>query len=204
MSFIKTIAAIIMFCTQALIYPAAPMTEWNSLLESNKKIVLTCSDSRVPPELIFDKKLGALFVVRVAGQVVDKVVIDSIEYAVHQFDSHVIVVLGHSGCGAVDAALKHLQKHDGMPGKAHKGLDAVLVPIERAIVEAGIAINGPHALEEAVRANIKYVTKQLMSRSTAISEAVGHGQLIIAGAEYFLNTGKVNQLFVMQRTGINF
>lgn len=216
---IKSITMITMLCMQAgFIYSTAPMTEWNSLLQSNEKfvnnhtfvkqraglkheqnppvIVLSCSDSRVPPELVFDKKLGSLFVVRVAGQVVDDVVIDSIEFAVKHFDARVIVVLGHSGCGAVTGALKHLKKNN-VRHKPSSHLGAVLIPIETAIVEAGINVHSPNALEEAIQAHVKYAAHQLLSRSYAISDALHKGQLIIVGAEYFLHTGKVDQLFVM-------
>ena len=209
----------------ALVCSNAPMTEWNSLLKSNEKfvknhtfakqraslkngqnppvIVLSCSDSRVPPELIFDKKLGSLFVVRVAGEVVDDVVIDSIEYAVRTFDSRVLVILGHSDCGAVAGALKHLQKNAGVIDKPRGYLNAVLIPIETAIIESGINVLGAKALEESIQANIKYIANQLLSRSHAISEALHEGQLIMVGAEYFLDTGKVDQLFIMPQSVIN-
>lgn len=215
----STIMGIILCMQAGFIYAVAPMAEWNSLLQSNGKfvknntfakqrtslineqnppiIVLSCSDSRVPPELVFDKKLGSLFVVRVAGEVVDDVVIDSIEYAVNHFDAHVIVVLGHSGCGAVDGALKHLQKNGGVTDKPRGHLGAVLIPIETAIVEAGINIHGAKALEASIQAHVKYAANQLISRSLAISNALHDGQLIIVGAEYFLNTGKVDQLFII-------
>jgi len=212
-----------MLCMQiGFLYSAAPMTEWDSLLKSNKKfvknhtfakqraqlkneqnppvIVLSCSDSRVPPELIFDKKLGSLFVVRVAGEVVDDVVIDSIEYAVNHFDVRTIVVLGHSGCGAVDGALKHLRKNGGVKDKPRGHLGAVLIPIETAILEAGIDINGTKALEESIQTQVKYAANQLISRSQAISDALRDGRLIITGAEYFLNAGKVDQLFVFPQS----
>jgi len=217
---VKCISAIIILSMQAAIVCVnAPKNEWDLLLKSNKTfvknskfkkqrtplksgqnppvIVLSCSDSRVAPELIFDKKLGSLFVVRVAGEVVDDVVIDSIEYAVNHFDAHVIVVLGHSDCGAVAGALKHLQKNGGVTDKPRGHLGAVLIPIEKAIVEAGINVHEASALEESIQAHVKYAANQLIARSHAISKALHDGQIIIAGAEYFLNTGKVDQLFVI-------
>ncbi len=200
-------------------YPIFSMTEWNSLLKSNQKfvknrtyarqrrslkdqqnppvIVLSCSDSRVPPELIFNQSLGALFVVRVAGQVVDDVVIDSIEFAVNNFDSRLIVVLGHSDCGAVAGALKRLQKTGGVTDTPQGHLNAVLIPIEKAITQAGIDIHSDTALSKSIQANINYVADQLMDRSRTISEALNIGQLIMVGAEYFLDTGKVQHLFNM-------
>lgn len=217
---VKHVSAIVTLSLQTMfVYSIAPMTEWNLLLKSNERfvknqafaeqraplkkqqnppvIVLSCSDSRVPPELIFDNNLGSLFVVRVAGEVVDAIVINSIEYAVDSFDSRVIVVLGHSNCGAVDGALKRLQKNGGIIDKPGRSLNALLIPIEKAIIEAGINVHGAKALKESIQANIKYVANQLISQSHAISNAVAGKQLIIVGAEYFLKTGKVEQLFVI-------
>jgi carbonic anhydrase len=212
----RTLGSLILMQT-IFIYTVSPMMEWNSLLKSNKKfvkshafvkqraplknkqnppvIVLSCADSRVTPELIFNQKLGSLFVVRVAGQVVDDVVIDSIEYAVGTFDSHVLVVLGHSNCGAVAGALEHLQKNAGALDKPRGHLNAVLIPIEKAITEAGINIHGADALEKSIHANVKYMTHQLVQRSKPIAKAVKDGDLIIVGAEYSLSTGRVKQLF---------
>lgn len=223
---VKHVSAVAILSLQTmLIYSTAPMAEWDLLLKSNEKfvkdqafakqrkplknqqnppvIVLSCSDSRVPPELIFDNNLGSLFVVRVAGEVVDNVVINSIEYAVDNFDSRIIVVLGHSNCGAVDGALKRLQKTGGIIDKPGRNLNAILIPIETAIVESGINIHGANALEESIQANIKYIANQLISRSPAISGAINSEQLIIVGAEYFLKTGKVEQLLVIPETIVN-
>lgn len=218
----STRALLIMLCIQAgSTYATDGIQEWDSLLQSNKKfvknntfkkqrtglkngqnppvIVLSCSDSRVPPELIFDQKLGSLFVVRVAGHVVDDVVIDSIEYAVKTFDARVIVVLGHTNCGAVDGALKHLQKNGGVTDKPRGHLNAVLIPIETAIIEAGINIHGAQAFEESIQAQVKYAAKQLISHSQPIATALAQGELNIVGAEYFLHTGSVEQLFVFDK-----
>jgi carbonic anhydrase len=222
MTIMKHSAAVIIFLVQTVsLHSVTPIAEWNSLLQSHKNfvknpnfakqraplknqqnppvIVLSCSDSRVPPELIFDKGLGSLFVVRVAGHVVDNVVIDSIEYAVNHFDAHVIVILGHSNCGAVEGALEHLQKRSGEIDTPRGHRNAVLIPIETAIVESGINIYGLKALEESIQANIKYVANQLITRSRAISDALNRDELIIVGAEYSLNTGHVDQLFVKQQ-----
>lgn len=215
----QNIVVVITLCIQAGLLYATPMKEWDSLLQSNNTfvrnstfaqqrtqlkteqnppiIILSCSDSRVPPELIFDRQLGSLFVVRVAGQVIDNVVIDSIEYAVTHFDAHVIVVLGHSNCGAVAAALEHLQKNNGAINKASGHLNAVLIPIGTAILEAGIDIHGAKALEKSIQAHIQYAANQLITRSKTISHAVKSKQLVIVGAEYYLRKGKVKQLFVI-------
>ncbi len=162
-------------------------------------IVLSCSDSRVPPEITFQKDLGQLFTVRVAGHVADDVVIDTIEYAVTHFDSSLIVVMGHTDCGAVIGALKHLIKNNGKIDKAGQGhLDAVLIPIETAIVESKIDIYAPDALKLSIQANIAYVARRLIDQSSKISNAVSTGKLRIIGAEYDLKTGEVNQLFILR------
>jgi len=213
----KTIASITLCIQTVFTCITSPMNEWNSLLEANKKfiknnslvkqrrvlkngqnpsvIILSCSDSRVPPELIFNQKLGSLFVVRIAGGVVDDVVTDSIEFAVRTFDVRLIVVLGHSDCGAVAGALKHLQKNGGIVDKSRKHLNAVLIPIEKAIIEEGIDVHGVHALEQSIQSNVKYVANQLLSRSKTISDVCKAGHVILVGAEYLLNTGQVKQLF---------
>ncbi len=159
-------------------------------------VVISCSDSRVPPELVFNQGIGDLFVSRVAGQVSDNVVIDSIEYAVSHFDVSAIVVLGHTECGAVIGALKHLIKNNGAIDQIQPGhLNAVLIPIEIAILEAGIDIYAPNALDLAIQANIAYVANQLLAQSTVISNAVADGTLCIIGAEYDLQTGVAQELF---------
>jgi carbonic anhydrase len=184
------------------LHSAASMELWDSLLQSNENfvkniifakqrslvqnaqkppvVILGCADSRVPPELIFDN-----------------VVLDSIEFAVSTFGSSLLVVLGHSDCGAVAGALQHLQKNAGAIDKARGHLNAVLIPIETAIIEAGINIQSPKALEEAIQANIKRVANQLIFRSHTISHAIDQKQLVIVGAQYFLSTGKVHQLFTI-------
>ena len=163
-------------------------------------VVLSCSDSRVTPEYVFDQAIGRLFVARTAGQVVDDVVVDSIEFAVGEWDVFSIVVLGHTNCGAVVGALGRLRKNHGVIDQQNGHLNAVLIPIEKAIVQAGINIYGPNALEKSIRANIAYSANQLIEQSPAIAKAVEKGRVNIIGAEYSLKTGKVKQLFVIDST----
>jgi carbonic anhydrase len=113
-------------------------------------IVLSCSDSRAPPELLFSQGLGKLFVLRVAGQVVDDVVLDSIEFAVTHFDVSLIVVLGHTDCGAVKGALDRLKRNHGMIDTQQGHFNAVLIPIEKAILAAGIDLYAPNALQLSI------------------------------------------------------
>lgn len=168
-------------------------------------VILSCSDSRVPPEIIFEQGLGDLFVARIAGNVVDTIVVDSIEFAVRTWDVTTVVVMGHSSCGAVEGALARLREHGGridLPRGDH--LNAVLIPIEKAIVAAGIDIYGPHALELSIKANVAYSVKQLLKRSPAIAKAVKDRQIIIVGADYSLKSGRVKQLFIVNQCGYSY
>ena len=157
-----------------------------------------CSDSRVSPAIILQQKLGELFVVRVAGEVADDVVIDSIEYAVEHFSTCTLVVLGHSKCGAVTGALEHLRENGGEIDTQDGHQNAVLIPIERAILAAGINIYAPNALELSIKANVHYVAQQLLENSPEITAAVNNGTLTIIGAEYFLDCGNIQQLFIIK------
>jgi len=160
-------------------------------------IVLSCSDSRVTPEFIFSQRIGEFFVVRSAGEVTDDVVIDSIEYATRTFDSSLIVVLAHTDCGAVKGALERLRINGGVIDKVNGHLLAVLVPIETAIVQAGIDIYAPDALQQATRANVVYIVNQLLTESPIIAQAVESKEISIVGAEYHLRTGKVKKYFTI-------
>lgn len=161
-------------------------------------VILSCSDSRVIPEHIFGQPIGNMFTVRTAGQVIDDVVIDTIEFAINNYDVVNLVVMGHQNCGAVSGALKRLKDNNGkikMP-KAHKGndLDAVLIPIERAIVEGKVDIYAPDALEKATIANVNYISEQLKKRSSVIRKAIKNKQISLLDSVYSLETGKVKFL----------
>jgi carbonic anhydrase len=147
-------------------------------------VVLGCSDSRVPPELVFDATLGDLFVVRTAGHVIDVLTIGSIEYAVEHLHVPLILVLGHESCGAVTAAVEESEEPDD--------ISAVVDSIQPA-VEATKGMRGDE-VDNAVRANTQLVVKELTDTSTIISEACGKGELRVLGARYELNTGRVQLL----------
>jgi carbonic anhydrase len=141
-------------------------------------VVLTCSDSRVPPEIVFDQRIGDLFVVRVAGNVASDEVTGSIEYAVeHLHTPRVIVVLGHENCGAVDAALG---------AESAKGLvPSILNRIYPAIMDLG-----PGDLDKAIRANVSLTAKILPRYSHEIRSS----GIPIVGAYYSLQTGRVTKV----------
>lgn len=158
-------------------------------------VILSCADSRVTPELIFSQKLGELFVVRSAGQVTDDVVVDTIEFAVRTYDPSVLVVMGHTDCGAVMGALARLRKNGGVIDKQNGHLLAVLIPIEKAIVASGMDIYAPDAFEQATRVNVQYIAGQLVNQSKPIADAVASGKLLLVGALYKLGSGEVCEYF---------
>lgn len=163
-------------------------------------VILSCADSRTCPEIIFNRlKLGTVFTPRVAGNTAGDQVIDSIAFAVHTWDVHTVVVMGHEECGAVVGALEHLRRNNGIIDPENGIFNAVLIPIEKAIVAAGIDIYGPNALQESIRANVAYAANQLLLKSKIISDAVRKGQIIIVGAEYNLSSGKAKQLFIIDK-----
>ena len=147
-------------------------------------IIVSCSDSRVPPEIIFDQTLGALFVVRVAGNVVDDFAIGSIEYGVSVLGANLVLVLGHSNCGAVDAALKGL--------KFDNHIQSVLTAIEPAVnATKGDAGN---LLEKATKVNVRNVQETLKKSKPVLADLISKRKLQVVGGYYDLETGKVEFL----------
>lgn len=145
-------------------------------------VIVTCSDSRVPPEIVFDQALGALFVVRVAGNIVDDFAIGSIEYGVSVLGADLILVLGHSNCGAVDGALKGL--------KFDNHIQEVLNAIQPA-VQASKSEKGD-ALENAIKSNVKYVEAKLSKSRPVLANLLKQGKVTIVGGYYDLASGKVD------------
>lgn len=159
-------------------------------------IILSCSDSRVPPELIFDQGLGDLFTIRVAGNVLGSAQVASIEYAIEHLGAKLVVVMGHESCGAVKAALG--AKPNVTSGSTD--LDWLIDSIKPNIKPRGLAsvsiANGGAAsdpkLRQPVMANVDAVTEQLMVRSHIISHAMSEGHLKVVRGIYSLETGKVD------------
>lgn len=148
-------------------------------------IVLSCSDSRVPPEIVFDESLGKLFVVRVAGNVVDPVTLGSIEYAAEHLHSKLLFVLGHESCGAVKATV------DG--GHFSPGIEAIVEKIKPAVAIA--RRKHPDAkdiIPFAVDENVVLQTKSVLDQSDIIKELVEKKELRIATGVYRLASGKIN------------
>ncbi len=145
-------------------------------------VIVSCSDSRVPPEIVFDQGLGDLFVVRVAGNVIDDHSLGSIEYAVNHLAVRLIVVLGHQRCGAVKAAKETIAAR----GKAPAHIQSLVTAIQPA-VEA--TINGD--LEATTEANVKHVVEALHSSTPVLKPKVDSGELQVIGGYYSLDTGAV-------------
>lgn len=149
-------------------------------------IVLSCADSRVPPEVIFNVGLGDLFIVRTAGQVADKVVLASIEYGAEHLHVPLVVVMGHESCGAVTATMEM------KPGAASMGpnLDALVGAIRPAFDRMSTPADTAH-LKDAVLANVEEVVNGLLTRSAIIKRLVADKTIDIVGAYYELGTGRV-------------
>ena len=153
-------------------------------------IILSCSDSRVPPEIIFDKGLGEIFVVRVAGNIPDPIVLGSIEYAAEHFNCPLIMVLGHKRCGAVMAAVES-------QGHPHGNIGAIIKTITPAVIQARKDARGAaesDLVESAIDNNIKLVAKSLITQSHGIRSLVDAGRLKIVKAKYDLDDGTVKLL----------
>ena len=153
-------------------------------------IILGCADSSVPTEVVFDQGLGELFVIRVAGNIVQPSQIGSVEFAVQQYGTRLVVVLGHTGCGVIEAAIEALRH----PEEDESANIAAIVSRIRPSVEGLIdEIEDPDELEHhALRENVRYQAEALRHGSTIVEYLVGRGDLIIVGAEYDLETGVVD------------
>ena len=154
-------------------------------------IVLGCSDSRVPAEIVFDQGLGDLFVVRVAGNIVEPSQIGSVEFAATKFGTRLVVVLGHSQCGAVLAAVDELQSPvENRSPNLRAIVDFVRPSVERCLA-AGEGDNHDELVEKAVRANIRASVEHLRHGSEIVERLISQNSLRIVGAEYSLKTGFV-------------
>ncbi len=151
-------------------------------------VIVACADSRVAPELIFDQGIGDLFVIRVAGNIVSgagAVVKGSIEYAVAELNVKLIMVLGHSQCGAVDAAIKHINAEARLPGSIHE-----LIHLVEPAVIAAKGLPGDN-LNNVIKANVQEGVKRLKQLDPILSEQVKTGGLKVVGASYDLASGVV-------------
>ncbi len=149
-------------------------------------VILACSDSRVPVQLIFDEGPGDLFIIRVAGNVATPTQIGSIEYAVTQLGVQLVVVLGHSGCGAVAAALDSVAENTPLPSA---NLEAIIEEIRPALR----SLENP-SLDDAVLANVRRSAENLTDNSPILAQSVNDRNLTVTGALYSLGNGEVTFL----------
>ena len=151
-------------------------------------IVLGCSDSRTPVEIVFDQGFGDLFVVRVAGNIVAPSIVGSIEFAASQFGTRLVVVMGHTGCGAITATMNALATGQGPESKNLRAITDRIAPHIEAIAQRG---SGPEAMREAMQANVRASVDHLRHGSQILEDLVLKARVVVVGAEYVLETGQV-------------
>jgi carbonic anhydrase len=154
-------------------------------------IVLGCSDSRVPAEIVFDQGLGDLFVIRVAGNVVAPSQIGSVEFAAERFGTRLVVVLGHSQCGAVLATLEELRRPRGAQSRNLRSIVDRIRPSVESLLETELGADLEAHVPEAVRANVRVSANQLRHGSEILERLIEGDGLLVVGAEYSLETGLV-------------
>jgi carbonic anhydrase len=152
-----------------------------------KAIILSCSDSRVPPEILFDQSLGDLFVVRSAGNIADAIGLASMEYAAEHLGSTVLVVLGHTKCGAVTAAASG----EKMPTSNLQALVDQIAPAVAKVKDSG---KGDALVESAIQENVHQSANDVLAHSEVLKHFKDEGKLTVFEAEYQLDTGKVVRL----------
>jgi carbonic anhydrase len=154
-------------------------------------IILGCSDSRVPAELVFDQGLGDLFVIRVAGNIVAPSQVGSVEFAAARFDTRLAVVLGHTQCGAVSATLEELRRSSPEQSPNLRSIVERIRPAVEPLLATTLAEQPDLLMQRAVRANIRAATGQLRHASAILERLIDRDGFLIVGAEYSLETGVV-------------
>src|SRR5882672_10051862 len=155
-------------------------------------VILGCSDSRVPVEIVFDQGLGDLFVIRVAGNIVAPSLVGSVEFAAEQFGTRLVVVLGHSKCGAIQATLEQLQRpKENQSHNLHSIVDLIRPSVED-LLATDLRHNLNELIHQAVRANIRASVNHLRHGSEIIEQLVRNQGLLVVGAEYSLESGVVD------------
>ncbi len=155
-------------------------------------IILGCSDSRVPAEIIFDQGLGDLYVIRVAGNIVAPSQIGSEEFAATKFGTRLVVVLGHSSCGAIEETLRHLQEPSENRSRNLRTIVDFVRPSVESLLAQGLGDDPAAVIEQAVRANVRASADHMRHGSEIVEELEREAGLVIVGAEYSLETGLVD------------
>jgi carbonic anhydrase len=153
-------------------------------------IVLGCSDSRVPAELIFDQGLGDLFVIRVAGNIVAPSQVGSVEFAAARFGTPLVVVLGHSQCGAILATLEEVRSRTNHSPNVQSIVDRIRPSVE-TLLATEVECDEDRLVQEAVRANVRASADHLRHGSALLEQLIQDRRLVVVGAEYSLQTGEV-------------
>lgn len=171
------------FVEGKMAHPDQAAVRRNELAKSQRPfaVIVSCSDSRVPPEVLFDQGLGDLFIIRLAGNILNDAAIGSIEYAVEHLGTRYVMVLGHERCGAVEATVKGGEA----PGHIGSLVKAIQPAVEKAKSQQGDLV------ENSVRANVAMVVQQLKTSAPILDESVKKGSLTIVGARYDLDDGAV-------------
>lgn len=155
-------------------------------------VILGCSDSRVPTEIIFDQGFGDLFVIRVAGNVIAPSLIGSVEFAVDNFDVRLVVVLGHSGCGAIEATLDQLDRPTAELSPNLRDIVERIRPAVEELRTPDLRSDRDALRAHAIRANVRASADQLRHGSAVLERAAQQDGLLVVGAEYDLRTGVVD------------
>jgi len=154
-------------------------------------IILGCSDSRVPAELVFDQGLGDLFVIRVAGNVVAPSQVGSVEFSAEHHGARLVVVLGHTNCAAVSATLEQLQKPSESRSPNLQSIVDRIRPSVETVLEVSAGSSQEVLMQQAVRANVRACVDHLRHGSKLLEELIARDGLLVVGAEYSLETGVV-------------
>jgi len=155
-------------------------------------IVLGCSDARVPAEIVFDQGLGDLFVIRVAGNIVAASQVGSVEFAAARFGTRLVVVLGHSQCGAIQATLEELQQPTANQSRNLRSIVDRVRPSVETLLATDLRHDPAALVQQAVRANIRASANHLRNGSDILESLIQRNGLVVVGAEYSLETGIVD------------
>ena len=162
-----------------------------TMLQEPFAIILGCSDARVPAELVFDQGLGDLFVIRVAGNIVAPSLVGSVEFAAERFHTRLVVVLGHSQCGAIAATIEELQRPAANQSRNLRAIVERVRPSVEGLLDTEIARDPAALARKATRANIGTSVDHLRHGSEVLEQLMMQKGLMVVGAEYFVETGVV-------------
>ena len=154
-------------------------------------VILGCSDSRVPVEMIFDQGLGDLFVIRVAGNIVAASQVGSVEFAAARFGTRLVVVLGHTRCGAIQATLGELQRPSDTQSRNLRSIVDRVRPSVEGLLATELRHNPEALAKEAIRSNVRVSANYLRHGSEILEQLIQNDSLLVVGAEYSLETGAV-------------